>query len=403
MIGQFIKKELLRVFTDKKLIVSLFVLPIVILVGIFGLIGYMVQNMAKDIDKHINSVYVQNAPDNFIELSKTIDLSEFDIKYISLSEDDMLIKQNIKDGNTDLLIVFDEGFMDKVNNYMNEESLPQIKTYYNDSENYSSSARKQYLEKAVTPFRTQLLTERFGNINNSEVFNIDADNTQSVIQDENKATGKMLGMLLPYMITILLFASVMSVGVDSIAGEKERGTMATLLLTPASRTSIILGKMFGLTIISILSALMYGISAAIGTPLLMSRLGEQMSLSVSYTPVQIIQLLSTILIMSTNYVGVIALVSALCKNTKEATTYVTPVYMLIIVSGILTMYGSENPSLSSYFIPIYNCSLALKGILTMELTTIEFLITSLVSLALTGILVFVMTKVFDNEKIMLNA
>ncbi len=399
----FIKKELLRVFTDKKLIISLFIMPIVLLIGLFGLMGYLMKNMQEDISMHIGNVYIQNAPNEFQEFCKTIDLSDFNINYINSSQDTTSIKQDIKNGNVDLLIVFEDNFIEKIKNYMNEESLPQIKTFYNISEDYSSATRRDYLSKVITPFRTTLLAERFGNVNTAEVFSIDSDNQEAIIQDDNKASGKLLGMMVPYMITILLFSSVMGVGMDAIAGEKERGTVATMLLTPISRRNIIMGKLIGLTIVSLLSALVYIISASIGTPLLMSSVGEELNLSINYSFVQILQMLVIILVMATNYVGIVALVSSLCKNVKEATTYIMPAYMFVIASGVFTMLGNKEPELFHFLIPIYNCSLVLKNIFIMEITNVQFFTTIAASLGLTAILVIAMTKIFESERIMFNS
>ena len=55
------------------------------------------------------------------------------------------------------------------------------------------------------------------------------------IINEQKASGQMLATMFPYLITILLFAGTMSLGVDTITGEKERGTMASMLVTPVKR------------------------------------------------------------------------------------------------------------------------------------------------------------------------
>ena len=89
------------------------------------------------------------------------------------------------------------------------------------------------------------------------VFTVNSDNPDMVIQDEQKAGGKALGMMLPYFVTILLFAGAMGLGTDMVAGEKERGTMASMLVAPIKRSSIVLGKVFALMIISGISSVVY--------------------------------------------------------------------------------------------------------------------------------------------------
>lgn len=399
----FMKKELYRVFTDKKLIFSLFIMPFILFFGIFALIGYLQNNMKNDINKHIGSVYIQNAPNEFKTFCSSIDLEGFDINYIDSTQDTGGIKQNIKQGNIDLLIVFDNDFMDSIKNYANE-TTPQIKTYYNESENYSQIARSSYIDTVINPFQNKLISERFGNLNDAIAFGIDIDNKEANLQDDNKAFGKILGTMFPYLITILLFVSVMSITVESVAGEKERGTIAAFLITPVSREKIVIGKILGLTIISLLSALVYGISTVIGMQFMMNGIEDtNIGLNINYSIIQIAQIIIIILIMSISFVAIVSLISSLCKNAKEANTYVMPIYLLVVASGLFTMFGNEKPSLVQYFIPIYNCPLALKSIFAMELTMIEFLITLIVSIVFTLILLFAITKVFNNEKIMFNS
>ena len=80
-----------------------------------------------------------------------------------------------------------------------------------------------------------MLSQRVADMNGLQIFTVNSDNKDMIVQDDQKASGKALGMMLPYFITILLFAGAMGIGTDMIAGEKERGTMASLLVTPVKR------------------------------------------------------------------------------------------------------------------------------------------------------------------------
>ena len=86
------------------------------------------------------------------------------------------------------------------------------------------------------------------------IFTVNSDNDEAKLQDDSKAGGKMLGMVLPYIISILLCAGAMSLGSDSIAGEKERGTMATMLVLPVKRSHIVYGKLLALMTLSAMTA-----------------------------------------------------------------------------------------------------------------------------------------------------
>lgn len=394
-------KELTRVFKDKKLIFSMFILPVVVMVGMFMLIFALVSNMSSNIEKHKSTVYVQNAPDRFAEiLGAGEDMS---VTYINASEDTDFIKENIKNGVTDLLVVFPEDFVKLLAD--EKAALPQVKTFYNPSEDNSTEARQRvigYLEG----YRQSLITDKFGSAEAVLIFTVDSDNEDSQVYDNDKATGKMLGMFLPYFITMMIFAGAMSLGVDAIAGEKERGTLASLLLTPVSRMEIVMGKMAALGLLSIMSALVYILGMLIAIPLGMGQMGgsAMMSdLSISFTPAQITQLIVLILGIVLMYVALIGLVSVIAKSIKEAQTYIMPIYMIVIVAGMVSMYTSDTSSFTSYIIPLINSSVAFKGIFTREITVPQFAAAAVVTYAVAFVLIALTAKAFKSEKIMFNA
>ena len=100
------------------------------------------------------------------------------------------------------------------------------------------------------------------------------------------------------------------------------------------------------------------------------------------------------------YATIIALVSVLAKNVKEANSYVMPVYLLVLAIGIMTMYMTGEPSKIAYYIPIYNSAIVLKGIFVNEVTGIQFVITLATTLLSGLILTAIIAKAFDSEKVM---
>src|SRR5699024_10822491 len=140
-------------------------------------------------------------------------------------------KTKLRDGDADLIIEFPDNFDQVIASYQEGQDVPQIKTYYNPSEDYSSSAYETISTQGLEAYRQILLSQRIGDLNGIQIFTVNTDNPDMVVQDDQKASGKALGMMLPYFITILLFAGAMGLGVDMVAGEKERGTMASLLVT----------------------------------------------------------------------------------------------------------------------------------------------------------------------------
>lgn len=398
-----LSKELKRVFGDKKMVFSLFILPIILIAGIYGMMFFLVDKQKSSINEHVSEVFVQNMPDNFSELMSMH--TECNINVIPAGESADTYKDKLLDGTYDLVVVFPENFYENFKNADATSTLPDIKTFYNPSEDNSGEARTRFTETYLEEYKQLLLNERFGSLNYAMVFSVDADNPDMIVQDDGKATGKILGTIIPYLITILIFGGAMGLGVDTIAGEKERGTIANLLISPIKRVDIIMGKIAALAIVSVLSAGVYVISF-IGSAVVLSKksgMGEMFNrLSLNFTSLQIVQFVVLLLGLVLLYVGIIGFVSLMAKNIKEAQSFIMPVYIIVMFAGMITMYSGDVTS-GSYMIPVYNTSAAFKGIFERTITMNQYLTSTIITYAFAGVMVCLMAKAMNSEKIMLNA
>lgn len=398
-IGAIFRKELRRVLFDKKMLLGLFVLPLVLMGLIFGVMLLLVTNMQNDIRTHVSDVVLVNAPEDF---SKMLAKEEKESGCKAGEEAQLAhYKEQLKSGDLDLLVVFPEGFSKQVSSYRTGDDVPQVKTYYNPSEDYSGAAKESF-DAYLEEYRNTLLKKRIGSLSDVQVFTVNEETKDSVVQDEDKAGGKMLGSLIPYMICMLLFAGVMNLGTDAFAGEKERGTLATMLVTPVKRSHIIYGKLLALMVLSALSALDYGIVMLCSFPafaLFLSASGMSFSLSF-FQGAALLLLIVTLVFL---YVAIIGVCAVFAKNMKEASTYLMPAYMLVIVMGMMTMFVTKETSTTSYLIPLYGSSMALRNVLTQQISAGQVFLTAGVNLVSGFILCAIMTKGFLNERVTLSA
>ncbi|MGL6200679.1 MAG: ABC transporter permease [Lachnospiraceae bacterium] len=396
------KKEITRIFKDKKMVFSVFVFPVVLMVGIMILVGNLANGMSDDIESHTSIVYTINEPESFTGYLKDAGL-DYNMNTISGETERAAAEDKLLNGKADLIIEFPENFDSIISTYKSGDAVPQIKTYYNPSEDYSSQAYSEISGQVLESYRQLLLTERMGDLEQIAIFTVNSDNEGMIIQDEEKASGKAVGMMLPYFITILLFAGAMGIGTDMIAGEKERGTMASLLMTPIKRSSIALGKVFSLMIISGLSSIISVVAMVLSMPLMMSGMtggADTSALSLSLNISQIVMLGVLLIAIAFLYSTIIALISVFAKTTKEASSYVMPVYLLVLVVGLSTMFQSGDPKDNVFFIPIYNSAIVLKSILAREATMFQYGVTLGTTILVSVVLIGVIVKAFSSEKVM---
>ena len=398
--GIIIRKELKRVFGDRKLVFSLFILPAILMIGIYSLMGNLIKSMESDITEHISEVYVVNADQGFKQTAKEMKYEEgANVHYLTDAEyasQKAGLEDLVLNGTAELIVVFDKDFEKTVAAYTKAgDATPAVNVFFNDSENYSSQAYSVF-SGVLSSYRTNLLAQRLGDLDQLNVF---TQNDQRIVK-EAKANNRFISMMLPYLITMLLFAGAMSVGVDAIAGEKERGTLASMLLTPVSRDAIVVGKLVSMAILSSLSAIVYAVSMIVAMSVMGSTMGELAENgfgNVSFGPTQCLMLLAIMLVMVYLYVAIIGLLAVLAKDVKTASTYISPVYIVVIIAGMLTMFNSGKA------IPIYGNALAIADLCSNELTSVNFLASIGGTLLLAIIITVAVGRAFNSEKIMFNA
>jgi sodium transport system permease protein len=195
--------------------------------------------------------------------------------------------------------------------------------------------------------------------------------TQTNVAPPEKVGGNVLGGIIPYFIIFLCLMGAMYPAMDLTAGEKERGTMETLLCCPAARTDIVLGKflmvltgslcavMFslvslGLTILALGSAMMPG-PGALAAP------GAALP---TIDPLGILGLLAMVAPVAVLFSAILFTLSLYAKSSKEAQTYVTPLAFVVVFPCIVGMLPGIELNYRLAFVPIVNISLVCKEMLS---------------------------------------
>ena len=231
-------------------------------------------------------------------------------------------------------------------------------------------------------------------------FDINAGDKEYDVASNEDQMAKMFAMMLPMLVLMFLFSGCLAVSAESIAGEKERGTIATLLVTPMKRSELALGKIASLSVIGVLSGLSSFIGTMLSLPKLMGEMGES-GFSNVYQPTEYVLLFLVIVTAALLMVGSIAIISAFCKTVKEASTAVMPFMIVVMVLSFTTMMGSgAQKAVYWYLIPLYNNVQCLAGIFSKDYSLTNIVVTVIVNVVYSGILVGVLTKIFDSEKIM---
>ncbi|MBD5154729.1 MAG: ABC transporter permease, partial [Oscillibacter sp.] len=196
-----------------------------------------------------------------------------------------------------------------------------------------------------------------------------------------------------------LYSGSAAVAPESIAGEKERGTIATMLITPTRRSDIALGKILALAVISMISAASSTIGTVLSLPKMMGGVTDGMDANI-YSAQDYLLLAAVILSTVLVLVTLISILSAFAKTIKEAQSYAMPVMLLAMALGISAMFGGgAAQELGIYCIPLYNSVQCMTGIFSFSVLPMGVAATVGVNAAVTLLGVFVLARMFNSEKI----
>ena len=194
---------------------------------------------------------------------------------------------------------------------------------------------------------------------------------QANVAPPEKVGGNVLGGIIPYFIIFLCLMGAMYPAMDLTAGEKERGTMETLLCCPASRTDIVLGK-FLMVLTGALSAVMFslvslgGTVLAIGSAMMPGPEGPLAPGAAMPTIdlLGILGLLAMVVPVAVLFSAILFTLSLYAKSSKEAQTYVTPLALIVVFPCIIGMLPGIELNYRLALVPIVNISLVCKEMLS---------------------------------------
>ena len=382
-IWTIMKKELARFFKDGRMCLTTLLLPGLMIYILYSFMGDALGsqlNVTEDFQPAIRAVEIS---DSMREL-----FAQAGMETEEIGADEQADAMNaVQQEEIDLLIVFPQDFdaAARAHPVPAGEAAPNIEIYYNSASADSSAAFEQ-VQGMLDQYESAL----------SNCFDINRGQEGYDLADDRDLAGMTMASMMPLLILIFLFSGCMAVAPESIAGEKERGTIATILVTPIRRSELALGKIFSLSIIALLSGLSSTVGILLSMPKLMGGMEVNMNVYGASDYIMLgLVILSTVLFL----IALISIVSAFAKTIKEAQTLVLPLMMIAMVVGVTSMFGSAQTQTALYLIPLYSSVQCMSGIFSFSFSLVNMSVCVISNLLYTAILIFVLTRMFHSERI----
>jgi len=219
--------------------------------------------------------------------------------------------------------------------------------------------------------------------------------------DMREVLGERVGGMLPYLFIIFCFMGALYPAIDLGAGEKERGTLETLLLAPIPRFQIVLGKFFVIFTTGVTAALLcltsFGFMLASKGQEITGELGEVIA---SVSVVDLVLIAAMLIPTAAMFAALLLSVSIYAKSFKEASAYCGPLNFLVIMPAFIAMLPIVKLDWYWAMVPITNISLAIKELIkgTMNYEMLIAILGS--SVVIAGAFLFFCTRWFEREAVL---
>jgi len=396
-IGIVYRKELTEALRDRRTLVSTILVPLllfpVLSVG-FGALAVALVGKAKEEVPKIMILGGQDSPTILEGIKK---LEKIEVVPTADNWKDQIINKEIR-----AAVAIPAGFQTNIA----AQKSADVKIY-----NYKGELKSEFasdkIDKYLKNYEENVVRERLAAKNLAASVLKPFEVTQENVAPPEKVSGATFGGIIGYMVILLCMTGGMYPAMDLTAGEKERGTMETILSSPVSRMHLVLGKFFMVLTAALATAALSVLSMGISFNVL-SKYASKPNAPESDAAILVLHLgLKTVLSVflmalpvAVLFAAVLMTIALFAKTYKEAQSYLTPMTFIVIVPAVAAMLPGVDLTLKLALVPILNVSLLCKELVTgtyhWNFIALIFLSTCVYAAAA----LFIAIKMFQRESVL---
>ncbi len=347
-------KEIRETLRDKRVILGVIVSPLLVTPLLIGTLLFFAGK--KELEKRASVVEIG-----------IVELSAFPELIVRLKEDDSFNSHKF-DTREEAIVAIEERKIrvalivsENAHIEFSSNNSAPLEILFNLANENSQNAQSR-LRAYINRFDREALEQRIETARLSENFAKPTKIETTNIATSSSAGSFVLGLFLPYIIVMSAAFGGIQTAFDLCAGEKERGTMETLLVSPASRHEIVTGKLLTILTISFIASCcaITGIIVpiAFGLEFFTKLVGDTISINF----VSVIWMLLIVIPLALFTSSLLLVISSFARNQKEAQTYILPFFSVVILPAMLSSVLGAETHIYTAFIPILNISLTMKQI-----------------------------------------
>ncbi len=389
-------KELLELTRDRKTLIFTILIPIFAMPLIFGGFAYVSNNMfknARTAELRYAIFGQQHAPALAARFGQ-----QGNLRLVPLTDENE-IRQAILDERIKFAVVIPPQFDAAVQ----QQRQATITLHYNSAS--TVDVTQQRVREVIDGYNTSLRQEALSALKlNPEQLAFALAPVlleKKSTADQREQMGAVIGGMLPYLLLMVCLTAAMYPAIDMGAGEKERGTLETLLLAPVPRGAIVLAKFLVLFTVGMTSAvLMVGSLAVLLTAFGGSLEGNLAMMVRSITLTDLAMITLMLVPTAAIFASLLLSISIYAKSYKEAAGMITPLMLLTILPIVVAMLPGVELNWLWAMVPLTNVSLAMKELVkgTMDYSMFGVILASTTVIA--GALLLLCRWWFKRESVL---
>ncbi|MAA92125.1 MAG: hypothetical protein CMQ57_01150 [Gammaproteobacteria bacterium] len=389
-------KELKHLFRDTKTIVQTIVVPTFITPLILGGFFWFVGSIATEETKKTYDISVNSLS----ESNLIAQISESDRLNIVLEEDVSAVINSVTEGSSEIGLVITETF----DSAIKSNDSAEITMYSKNIDTFSQA--QSLVTTIIDDFEETERDERLAALNLDEAYVNPISINKEDLTTEEESAGSIFGAILALFFVMYVMTGSMYPAIDLGAGEKERGTMETLISTNISSVDIIIGKMLSVTTSAVLTATFSMLGFAIPLTIMFLFYADSVNdylfglLSAVVNPVAFIGVFILIIPLSVFMGAFLLTISVYAKTPKEAGLLLGNVLIIFIIPCYVPLI---NPGLELDFIgaliPCYNLALITNNLIAGTVDWFLYSVALVSTIVYSCIAIYISYIMFDDENV----
>jgi sodium transport system permease protein len=389
------RKELREALRDRRTLISSLLVPLIIFPLLSAGLGAAISALIGKAKEEIPSVMVLGGQDSPGILEELRGSSKIKIVPTEPNWKDQIVNKQIR-----AAIEIPQGFEAAV--AKQEPSTILIHNYEGD---LKSSLATENIQKSLEKYRDRIVHDNLAARNVPETALKPFEIKENNVAPPEKVGGAAFGGLIGYMVILLCLVGSMYPAMDLTAGEKERGTMETILSSPISRVDLVFGKFFLVLTTALVTAFLSVTSMGVSFAVLehlhaFDKAGPdsaQLQLQIHFTTV--LSIFIMVLPIAVLFAAGLMTVALFAKSYKEAQSYISPLMFIVIIPAVAAMLPIDLDAKLA-LVPILNASLLCKELVTGTYHWNFIAIIFLSTCVYAGVALFLCVKMFQREDVL---